>query len=129
MADLHRRPAELEYTDWDSKIEYHQSQLSGRSAREAGVPKEEERNSNKDGTNQMPCFSSAVSGTSLVAEVSNDGRGCGISNLTNEEEKACVSVVQSDDKVEKDEKIGKPHTGTHVVEDVPHAIRYLANEG
>ena len=93
------------------------------------MPEEEERNGDKDGANQMPCFSSAVSGTSLVAEVSDDGRGCSIGNLTNEQEEARVSVVQSDNKVEKDEEISEPHTGTHVVEDVPHAICYLANEG
>lgn len=29
VANLYRRPAKLEYTDWDSKIEYHQSQVSG----------------------------------------------------------------------------------------------------
>lgn len=92
------------------------------------MPEEEKRNGDEDRTNQMPGFSSAISGTGVVAEVSDDGRGCGISNLTNEEEEAGVGVVQSDNKVEEDEQIGEPHAGTHVIEDVPNAIGYFAIE-
>ena len=77
----------------------------------------------------MPGFSSAISGMSLITQESDNGRGCGISNLTNEQEEAGISTVQSDDKVEKDEQIGEPHTGTHIIEDVPHTIRYFAMEG
>lgn len=128
VANLHRRPAKLE--DDDRKREIHN--LNGQVRRltpQATVPDEEHGYSHHDGTYEMPQFASSVTGVGLVAQEPDDGRGSCIDNLTNEDEETSVCVPQLHHLVEEQDQVCEPHAGTEVVEDVPHAIRQLPEEG
>ena len=97
-------------------------------AEQTVMPEEEEGNGDQNCAEKMPSLSSTVASPRLVAEEPDYGRGCSIGNLTNEQEQTRIDVFQSYDKVKEDEKVGEPHTGTHVVEDVPHTIGQLTVE-
>ena len=92
------------------------------------MPKEEKRNGNQDGPDQMPRLSSPITTPRFVAEKSDYGRGRCIGNLSNEQEKTSVGIIQSHNEMEEDEEIGEPHTGTHVVEYMTDSIGELADE-
>lgn len=93
------------------------------------VPKKEQGTGDHPRPYEVPCLTATVTVRRIVAEVPNNGRGQSISNLTNEDQEASVSIVYAEDEVVEEEEVGEPHRGTEVVEDVTSTVCQATSVG